>query len=173
MKRLLAALYIIALLTAGAQAQEKKWRQATEKELRGVIPARATVITERIETEMRTASGITDGAGRFVAGVVMITAGYQAEGKYSHFLITQAPIRVGEIDLRPGEYVFGTKRIDNDTLEVSFYESASGKALGAIHATIEPRRGPVYSLVVSPGINGGSRPIIIVGRFFFEFTIQS
>lgn len=173
MKRLFAALAVFALLTGGAQAQDRKWRQATEKELKGIIPARATVIAERIETEMRTASGLTDGAGRFIAGVVMITAGYQAEGKYSHFFITQAPLRVGEIDLRPGEYVFGTKRMDNDTLEVSFYESASGKSLGTIHAALEQKRGPVYSLSISPAANGSSKPVIKVGRFYFEFTIQN
>lgn len=173
MKRIFAALSILALLVAGAQAQDKKWRQASEKELRGIIPARATVITERIETEMRTASGITDGGGRFIAGVVMITAGYQAEGKYSHFLITQAPIKVGEIDLRPGEYVFGTKRMDNDILEVSFYESASGKSLGTIRATLDQKRGPVYSLAINPEMNGNGKPVIRVGRFYFEFMIQN
>jgi hypothetical protein len=172
MKRLVAALSIIPLLIVSVSAQDKKWRQASAKELKGIIPARATVITERIETEMRTASGVTDGAGRFVAGVVMITAGYQAEGKYSHFFITQAPLKIGEIDLKPGEYIFGTKRMDNDTLEVSFYESASGKPLGTIHASLEQKRGPVYSLSINPGANG-SKPTVKIGRFYFELAIQN
>ena len=51
------------------------WRIASEPELRKVIPARAPVIKENIETEFRTASGVTDGRGKFIAGVVMITAG--------------------------------------------------------------------------------------------------
>ena len=74
-------------------AAAARWRSATADELRKVIPARAPVIKENIETEFRTASGVTDGRGRFIAGVVMITAGYSAEGKYSHFFITQAPLR--------------------------------------------------------------------------------
>jgi len=61
--------------------------------------ARAPVNKENIETEFRTASGVTDGRGKFIAGVVMITAGYSAEGKYSHFFITQAPLKIGSMML--------------------------------------------------------------------------
>ena len=70
---------------------EQGWRIATAAELASLLPARAPVQQERIETEMRTASGITNGQGKFVAGVVLITAGYSAEGKYSHFFLTQVP----------------------------------------------------------------------------------
>src|SRR3954453_13846168 len=101
-----------------------RWRAATADELRSVIPARAPVIKENIETEFRTASGVTDGRGRFIAGVVMITAGYSAEGKYSHFFITQVPLKLGTMRLAPGEYVFGYQRIDNDFIRVSFYRAS-------------------------------------------------
>ena len=77
------------------------WRAASEPELRKIIPARAPVIKENIETEFRTASGVTDGQGKFIAGVVMITAGYSAEGKYSHFFIAQVPVQVGDFSLNP------------------------------------------------------------------------
>src|SRR6185503_1638541 len=93
------------------------WRTASETELRKVIPARAPVIQENIETEFRTASGVTDGQGKFIAGVVMITAGYSAEGKYSHFFITQVPIKVGDLSLNSGAYVFGYQRKNNDAIE--------------------------------------------------------
>ncbi|HZU09432.1 MAG TPA: hypothetical protein VFA02_05965, partial [Pseudacidobacterium sp.] len=52
------------------------WRAATDAELKALVPVRAPVVQERIETELRTASGITDGKGKYVAGVVLITAGY-------------------------------------------------------------------------------------------------
>ena len=58
------------------------WRAATEAELRKVIPERAPVISERIETDARSASGITDPRRRFIAGAVLITAGYSAAGKF-------------------------------------------------------------------------------------------
>src|SRR5918999_4905075 len=86
----------VPLLSAASSA---RWRAANESELRRIIPARASVIAENIETEFRTASGVTDGKDRFIAGVVMITAGYSAEGKYSHFLVTQVPLRVGNFQL--------------------------------------------------------------------------
>src|SRR5690242_21786551 len=101
-------------------AHRTRWRAATEPELRKLIPARAPVIKENIETEFRTASGITDGHGKFVAGVVMITAGYSAEGKYSHFFITQVAIKAGDLELRPGDYVFGYQRKNPDTIDVAF-----------------------------------------------------
>src|ERR687886_424517 len=103
----LAAALALSAAAGGAAASRARWRAATQEELRRVIPARAPVIKENIETEFRTASGVTDGRGRFIAGVVMITAGYSAEGKYSHFFITQAPLRIGGFDLPAGQYVLG------------------------------------------------------------------
>jgi len=72
----------------------------------------------------RTASGITDGAGHFIAGVVMITAGYSAEGKYSYYFLVPSPIRVGNIDLPAGDYAFGRPR-SPDALKGSFYQAAT------------------------------------------------
>jgi hypothetical protein len=57
------------------------------------LPARAPVEKEHIETEMRTASGIVNAHGHYIAGVVLLTAGYSADGKYSHYLLVQAPIK--------------------------------------------------------------------------------
>ena len=99
----------IALFIPPAQAQKATWRQATDAELAALLPARAPVEKEHIETEMRTASGITDGKGHFIAGIVLITAGYSADGKYSHYMIVQSRIRIGGISLAPGEYVLEIK----------------------------------------------------------------
>ena len=69
----------LALFTLfGQAARAANWHSASEEELKALIPARAPVISERIETEFRTASGITDGKGHGIAGVVLITAGYSA-----------------------------------------------------------------------------------------------
>ncbi len=143
------------------------WRQASEKELRGVIPARAAVEKERIETEFRTASGVIDARGKFIAGVTMITAGYAAEGKYSHLFITQVPLKIGAMTLAPGEYVFGYKRVA-EVLDVKFYEAATGKMLGAVNAVKDNKRIPIKSLLISPPISG--KASIHIGRFFFEYS---
>jgi len=91
----------LLLLSPALQAQKTTWRQATDAELASLLPARAPVEKEHIETEMRTASGIVNNRGRFIAGVVLLTAGYSADGKYSHYLVVQTPIRIGGIALKP------------------------------------------------------------------------
>jgi hypothetical protein len=157
-----------------AIAQSESWRTATPDELKSVIPARAPVISERIETEFRTASGITDGNGHFIAGVVMITAGYSAEGKYSHFFLAQAPVRVGSIDLPVGEYVFGWTR-SQDALKVSFYQASTGKPLGQVDAGRNPSITRVESFRIWPphAAAGDPHAIIQIGRFSFPYSVAS
>ena len=107
-----SCLFGISILAScpAVQAQKNSWRQATDAELASLLPARAPVEKEHIETEMRTASGIVNARGRFVAGVVLLTAGYSADGKYSHYLVVQVPVKIGGILLKPGEYVIGWNR---------------------------------------------------------------
>jgi hypothetical protein len=147
------------------------WRAATPDELKSIIPARAPVISERIETEFRTASGITDGS-HFIAGVVMITAGYSAEGKYSHYFLVQAPVRVGALDLTPGDYVFGWTRTQ-DALNVSFYLAATGKEVGRVNAVRNPAITRVESFRIWPPHGAGSEPhsVIQIGRFSFPYSL--
>jgi hypothetical protein len=166
------ALLVVLLLSGTSHGVPKtaSWRQASDKELAGVIPARATVVNERIETEMRTASGVTDGHGKFIAGVVMITAGYAAEGKYSYFLSTQVAIKIADMELKPGEYVFGSHRTDEQTLELKFYEAGTGKFLGPVQAIADKQRGPIRSLAISPPDNG--KGSIKIGRFAFLYALS-
>ncbi len=144
-----AALLFFCFVMAMARPADT-WRAATENELREVIPARAQVEQERIETEFRTASGITDGGKRFVAGVVLITAGYAAAGKYSDYLIAQAPIKIEGLVLQPGTYALGWRHVREDALRVSFYDAVSGKLLGAVDAKRTSRVGRIESFHISP-----------------------
>jgi hypothetical protein len=157
------------IATTPMAASRTRWRAATEPELRKVIPVRAPVMKENIETEFRTASGVTDDRGRFIAGVVMITAGYSAEGKYSHFFITQTPLKVGSIDLTRGDYVFGYQRINNDTIRVSFYRASSGESVGDVDAHVNRRSTMVRSLLISPPV--GDKGTVQVGRFVFDYRV--
>jgi hypothetical protein len=170
MKSLLISLLLVLLSSPAVLAQGgDKWRVATDKELRALIPARVNVENERIETEFRTAAGVTAGAGKFIAGVVMITAGYSAEGKYTHFFITKVGLKVGELELRPGEYVFGHKRTDQNTLQVSFYEAATGKPVGDVKGQLDQKKGAVRSLTITPP--GSEKPVIKIGRFFLDYSV--
>jgi hypothetical protein len=159
---------LFALLIGVCAFSAPTWRAATESELRQVIPERAQVEKERIETEFRTASGITDGANRFFAGVVMITAGYSADRKYSNFLTAQIPVKIDSVILQPGNYVFGWKHQSEDVLQVSLYEAESGKFLGKVNATRQNRTGKIESFYISPP---GEKAQVQIGRFAVRYEL--
>ena len=166
--------YCVALLAAPSFATQP-WREATKAELASVIPARAPVEHERIETESRTASGVTNGS-KYIAGAVLITAGYSAEGKYSHFFVTQTAIEVAPgtssaFTLAPGDYVFGYKREEN-ALKVSFYEAATGKAVGAADALRENTVGAIRSFAIIPPNAKDGEGAIAIGRFSIGYRLK-
>jgi hypothetical protein len=161
---------IIPLLSCSlATAQKSAWRQATDAELASLLPARAPVEKEHIETELRTASGIVNGKGHFIAGVVLLTAGYSADGKYSHYLLVQVPVRIGGVALKPGEYVFGWTRTNGgDTLSVHFHEAATGTLIGTTDAHRVAGSSRVESLHIWPP---GDKALIQIGRFGIPYEI--
>ncbi len=159
----------LGLLALQAPAQKATWRQATAAELAAVLPSRAPVESEHIETEMRTASGIVDAHGRFIAGVVLITAGYSAEGKYSHYLIVQAPVEIGSVKLKPGQYAFGWNREDGgDTLTVHFNQAATGSLVGSTDAHRIAGSSRVESLRIWPP---SEKALIQIGRFGIPYRV--
>ena len=163
-------LILVTSIVSFSDPRPAGWRIASEPELRKVIPARAPVIKENIETEFRTASGVTDGRGKYIAGVVMITAGYSAEGKYSHFFIAQVPVKIGEFSLEPGEYVFGYQRKTPDSITVTFYRASSGDTVGEVEAFRNRKSSMVRALLIQPATGG--RGTIQVGRFIFDYHVD-
>jgi hypothetical protein len=162
-----AALIGASLTGTEVYAQKNTWHQATDSELASLLPARAPVIREHIETEMRTASGIVDGHGHYIAGVVLITAGYSAEGKYSHFLIVQSLIKVGGVDLKPGDYVFGYTH-SGDILNIHFNEASTGALVGTVDAHLMPSIKGVTNLHIWPP---ATHAIIQIGRFGIPYEL--
>jgi hypothetical protein len=159
----------LSLAAMQSVAQRAMWRQAAAAELASVLPSRATVENEHIETEMRTASGIVDEHGRFIAGVVLITAGYSAEGKYSHYLIVQAPVEIGGVLLKPGEYAFGwTRAGDGDTLNVHFNQAGTGALVGTTDAHRIAGSSRVESLRIWPP---SEKALIQIGRFGIPYKL--
>lgn len=166
-KSLAVALLLLPVLPATLHAQPKStWRSATAAELQSALPARAQVEKERIETEMRTASGIINSQGKIIAGVVLITAGYSADGKYSHYFLVQAPITVGSVSLPAGNYVLGWQRSE-DNLIVKFYDAATGEERGTAAAHRLPTGSRVESFRIWPP---SDRPFIQIGRFALSYT---
>ncbi len=161
----LAAAFTVPL-AATVDHPPAAWRTATPSELAPLIPARAPVVSERIETEARSASGVTDEHGHFLAGVVLITAGYSANGKYADFLVLQAPIRIGETTLPAGNYLIGWTR-DNDTLLVTISEAATGKAVLQAPARRNEAMRRVEQLRLWPAPHG----MIQLGRFTLDYSM--
>ena len=160
---------VACALAQGALAQKPMWRQATDAELASLLPARAPVEREHIETEMRTASGIVSGRGHFIAGVVLLTAGYSADGKYSHYLIVQTPVKIGGISLKPGAYVFGwTRTHGGDALSVHFHEAATGALVGTAEAHRIAGSSRVESLHIWPP---GDKSVVQIGRFAIPYEL--
>ena len=171
MKKLIVAAVMAAMLAPVArasQAEKTTWRQATDAELASLLPARAPVEKERIETEMRTASGIVNSHGRYIAGVVLITAGYSADGKYSHYLVVQAPITIGGVKLMPGEDAFGWER-DTDALKVHFNVAATGALVGTAEAKRIAGKTRVESLRIWPP---SDKSLVQIGRFGIPYELS-
>jgi hypothetical protein len=167
--KVLVPAFVLILLCTVMHAQKGAWRQATDAELASLLPSRAPVEKEHIETEMRTASGIVDARGRYIAGVVLLTAGYSADGKYSHYLLVQAPIRIGSIALKPGEYVFGWDRAKSgDALSVRFHIAATGVLVGTAEARRMTGSTRVESLHIWPP---GDKAVMQIGRFAIPYEI--
>jgi len=169
MKIAFTLLLIAAAFLPSANAQTKSaWRAATSAELEAALPARAPVEKERIETEMRTASGIVNSNGKLIAGVVLITAGYSADGKYSHYFLAQVPIKIGEIALPAGAYVIGWQH-GNDGLIVRFYDAATGTERGKAVAQHLPAGSRVESFRLWPP---AEHSWLQIGRFALSYTLN-
>ena len=155
-------------LFVSAQAKSA-WRLATPHELESALPLRAPVEKEHIETEMRTASGIINPQAHLIAGVVLITAGYSADGKYSHYLVIDDPLDVSGVSLPKGRYVFGWKR-DESGLRVTFYEALTGVERGSAIARPMPPGTRVESFRIWPP---SDRSILQIGRFGLPYTLSA
>lgn len=159
---------VLAVVAVGQNPHDERWRAATASELEAALPARAQVQKEHIETEMRTATGIINSHNQIIAAVVLITAGYAADGKYSHFLLVQSPLVLdGHITLSPGSYVVGWHRVD-EGLEVTFFDSATGTERGTAIARRLPGTTRVENFRIWPP---SEHRDIQIGRFFIPYSL--
>jgi hypothetical protein len=157
--------------TAAAQTKavaRQSWRSATSAELEAVMPARAPVVNERIETEARSATGVIDGRGHVIGATVLITAGYAANGKYSHYLLAQAGLKLGpDVVLKPGAYVIGWTR-EQEGLLVHIYEAATGVERGSVTAKLMDGKVTVVPVKIwTPN----EKSVIQIGRFAMPYSV--
>lgn len=170
LRRGLLAILCLTLLLPALAERGGGWHQASSAELAALLPARAPVEREHIETEMRTASGIVNAHGRYIAGVVLLTAGYSADGKYSHYLLVQAPVRIGGVNLRPGSYLIGYARSGaGEVLNVRIHEASSGNLIGTTEAHLLGGLRGIASLRIWPP---NDRSVIQIGRFGIPYEVE-
>ncbi len=168
---LLGVASVVSVYTQAGYAQTKSsWREATPAELEAFLPARAPVEGERIETEMRTASGIINGRGQMVAGVVLITAGYAAQGKYTHYLLSQSTLTLGDkLALAPGAYAIGWQHTEKG-LRVHVNDAATGAEKGTVLAV------PITQFKGVESIRIWALPdrrVIQIGRFMVPYAVKN
>jgi len=117
---------------------------------------------------MRTASGIVDEHGHFIAGVVLITAGYSADGKYSHYLTVQAPLRIGDTVLkRPSMFLVG-RGLKGRQLEVALQCCSYGCLVGTTVAHRITDSSRLESLHIWPP---EEKSLIQIGRFGVPYRL--
>jgi hypothetical protein len=117
---------------------------------------------------MRTASGIINDRGQLIASVVLIIAGYAAEGKFSHYFLIQHAVALGDkIELPPGAYVIGWTRTDNG-LMVHVFDAATVKERGVVLALpiAQPKR--VEGFRIWPP---NEQHYIQIGRYMLPYSI--
>lgn len=162
----LLLLFTWASVSAQTRQHAPEWRNATTQELGSVLPARAPVVHERIETEVGSNTGVIDDHAHFIAATVLITAGYAAHGKYSQFLVTQVPLVLNEhLTLVPGSYLVGWAR-NTEGLDVHFYRAEDGVALGSVEARPSTTKMTVVSVRIWPP---RERSAIQIGRFLIPY----
>ena len=66
--------------------------------------------------------------------------------------------------------MFGQKRVDEDSLEVKFYEAATGKFVGAIKAVRQSKSGAIRSLLITAPEH--EKGMIQIGRFGFDYKLE-
>jgi hypothetical protein len=116
---------------------------------------------------MRSASGVIDSRGKVIAAVVLITAGYAANGKYYYYLLAQSPIRIGtNIELAAGAYAIGWTRA-TDGLLVHIYEAETGIERGTVTAHPLNQPLPIVSVKIWPP---SERSVVQIGRFVLPYS---
>jgi len=104
-----------------------------------------------------------------VCGSCAYHAGYAANGKYSHYLLAQTPVRIGaDIVLPSGAYAVGWTR-SPDGLLVHIYNAETGAELGTITAHPAAQPIPIVSIKIWPP---RERSVIQIGRFLLPYSLD-
>jgi hypothetical protein len=125
-------LVLILCATPGLVAAQNSVTVLEGAELAKVVPPGFYFQGQSAPTQMRNSAAARFGSDRYVVAGMVDTSGYSADirGKYLGFLITDSPIKIGELQLGTGAYGFGfTKDGKFVVLDLSGKEIFSGSPI--------------------------------------------
>jgi hypothetical protein len=147
MFRISAILLAVALvLPLACAAQDAKVLGADN--LSKILPASVFVDGENVPTQKRNAGAVTFGEKKYFIASLVDTSGYssQYQEKYIGTLITQVPVKLGSLELQPGQYGFGKiKSGENESLAI--YD-VGGNKIGEVATTKDDKMKPVRPLQI-------------------------
>lgn len=166
MHKLLAFVVAVALLipiSAAAQKNELLGSDALGK----ILPASVFVDGENVPTQKRNAAALKFADGKYMIASLVDTSGYssQYQEKYIGTLITQVPIMLESLELKPGQYGFG--RVKSGEGETFAIYDVGGNKLGEVAATRDEKIKPVRPLQI---MSEGEGARLVLGPFAVKVT---
>ena len=166
MHKLVAFVVAVALLipiSAAAQKSELLSADALSK----ILPASVFVDGENVPTQKRNAAAFKFADGKYLLAALVDTSGYtsQYQEKYIGTLITQVPVKVGSLDLHPGQYGFG--RVKSGQEEMFAIYDIGGNKVGEVTATKDDKLKPVRPLQM---VADGDGAKLYLGPFEVKIT---
>ena len=166
MHKLLAFVVAVALLipiSAAAQKNELLGSDALGK----ILPASVFVDGENVPTQKRNAAALKFADGKYLIASLVDTSGYssQYQEKYIGTLITQVPVMLESLELKPGQYGFGrAKAGEGETFAI--YD-VGGNKVGEVSATRDEKIKPVRPLQLTAEGEGAR---LVLGPFAVKIT---
>ncbi len=161
MHKLVAFVVAVALLIPVSAAAQKNELLASDA-LGKILPASVFVDGENVPTQKRNAAALKFADGKYLIASLVDTSGYssQYQEKYIGTLITQVPVMLESLELKPGQYGFG--RVKSGEGETFVIYDVGGNKIGDIAATRDDKIKPVRPLQIMAE-SGGTR--LVLGPF--------
>jgi hypothetical protein len=161
MHKLVAFVIAVALLipvSAAAQKSELLGSDALGK----ILPASVFIDGENVPTQKRNAAVLKFADGKYLVASLVDTSGYssQYQEKYIGTLITQIPVMLESLELKPGQYGFG--RVKSGEGETFAIYDVGGNKVGEVTATRDEKIKPVRPLQI---MAEGDAARLVLGPF--------
>ena len=166
MHKLVAFVVAVASLIPVSAAAQKNELLASDA-LGKILPASVFVDGENVPTQKRNAAALKYSDGKYLIASLVDTSGYssQYQEKYIGTLITQIPVMLESLELKPGQYGFG--RVKSGEGETFAIYDVGGNKVGEITASRDEKIKPVRPLQIMAEGDGAR---LVLGPFAVKVT---